>query len=173
MTAECRPFAPHCCWRINTRDETRTRITLACWGILSPLRLPIPPPGPGAIATQIYTIEQPRGDWSRRRRSPWIAACGSGSPRATGAGRVPHRTRKIETMHDAWNGGGHTEVRRNESAVTWLVNLEDLNLPVGAVVACCSPAMSKSEHAMRSTANLRGRAWTTSGEGDCDLRGAR
>jgi hypothetical protein len=75
-------------------------------------------------------------------------------------------------MHDAWNGG-YTEVRRNYLALTWLANLEDLNLPVGAVVACCSPALSKPEHAMRSTANLRGQAWTTSGEGDGDLRGAR
>ena len=29
----------------GTRDETRTRIALSCWRILSPLCLPIPPPG--------------------------------------------------------------------------------------------------------------------------------
>ena len=29
----------------DTRDETRTRIALSCWRILSPLCLPIPPPG--------------------------------------------------------------------------------------------------------------------------------
>ena len=38
---------------LNTRDETRTRITLACWGILSPLRLPIPPPGQVLLLQQL------------------------------------------------------------------------------------------------------------------------
>ena len=40
----------------NTRDETRTRIALACWGILSPLCLPIPPPGQILLLQQLTEL---------------------------------------------------------------------------------------------------------------------
>ena len=40
----------------NTRDETRTRMTIAGRGILSPLCLPIPPPGQILLLQQLTEL---------------------------------------------------------------------------------------------------------------------
>ena len=76
---------------MNTRDETRTRIALACWGILSPLRLPIPPPG----------------RCSRTQDSPCVIAAARGkTTQGASQGALGHnppvlRTRPCATVRDA------------------------------------------------------------------------
>jgi hypothetical protein len=58
---------------VDTRDETRTRIALSCWRILSPLCLPIPPPGQILSARSLRAVRAiPRsfeGDLSNLMRS--------------------------------------------------------------------------------------------------------
>lgn len=72
----------------DTRDETRTRIALSCWRILSPLCLPIPPPGRGC-------------------RRKIIGAARPHDPRARSAGGAPGACEPIpaRAMAGRWASG--------------------------------------------------------------------